>query len=1201
MGSSLGPGMRDQMMTKQGLEQTGRSVARYSEKQFLNILLPGVVTWFADAAKWNIGLFLYFFVFIALFLTSYAAYAADTQHVLILNSYHRGYNWTDEQSDAMLKGIRDAAPTSTQDVVYMDWKRYPTEQNLEIIASMLRNRYLGRKIDLILTTDDAALLFALEHRKEFLSNAPIVYSGVFERSAQEYTASKNGVTGVYEEVDPEGAIRLALMLHPAYRNIYIIHDSSETSLALEKTILETLTRMRTPLTPHVLTNMPFSSLCQKLAALPPESFVLLASYARDGNGLVMQPERFAELMSPVSTAPIFTLYDHMLGMGVVGGSLLSGRLQGEAAASLGGMILDGVQVETLPPVRRKTVFNGFEYRELLRFALDPALVPEGSVVLGTPYSFYKQNKELVWTYTGFTAILLASITLMAMNIMRRAKAERLLANQMRLMRTLVEAIPIPVFQKDLAGAYLACNKAFEDFAGLPHYQIIGRTSYDIFSREAADAFAEIDNKLMDSDETQTYERSMDTVHGRRDILISKASYINANGQMAGVVGTMTDITSRKQAEQALIKSEQQLANAMKIAKLGHWELDIERGQFTFSDSFYAIFHTSAKEIGGYTMSIEAYSNRFVHPDDRFMVAEETGNAIDSTDPAYNRYLEHRFLTADGQTGYLAVNYFIVKDKKGVTVKTYGVNQDITDRVRSEQALRESEMRFKALHNASFGGIAIHDKGVILDCNLGLTEMFCYSQDELIGMNGLFLIADKSRDSVMSKILSGYEKPYEEYGIRKNGEEFPMRLEARNIPYKGKMVRVVEFRDITEAVHASRVLLAAKEAAETASRTKSEFLANMSHEIRTPLNGILGMLYLLQHTPLSLEQQEYLQNAVKSSKRLTGLLSDILDISRIEAGKMTIIDDVFSLEGLQDSIAEIFHPAAREKGLDLRFRLAPSLPTHLIGDEARVRQILFNLVGNAIKFTNNGSVGVEITLLPSARANQARVLFTVSDTGIGISDTQLKDIFEPFVQAEDSYTRQHQGAGLGLSIVRKLVRIMDGDLAVDNRPGIGTDMYLVLPFTIPQLPNSSHGQSHHVVANNAEQVLRILIAEDELISQMACKKMLEQSGHHVVAVENGQDVIDCLAEQDFDLVFIDVQMPVMDGVSATKAIRDGRSGVNKADIPIIAMTAYAMTGDKEKFISAGMDGYISKPVDEAELRAVIGKVIAGKNSAEHSRS
>jgi len=418
---------------------------------------------------------------------------------------------------------------------------------------------------------------------------------------------------------------------------------------------------------------------------------------------------------------------------------------------------------------------------------------------------------------------------------------------------------------------------------------------------------------------------------------------------------------------------------------------------------------------------------------------------------------------------------------------------------------------------------------------------------------------------------------------------------------GKALRMLgTHSDVTERKQAMEELRTATAAATAASHAKSEFLANMSHEIRTPLNGVLGMLHLLQTTPLSPEQTEYLTQAVAASKRLTGLLSDILDISRIEAGKMSIVGEAFAVAGLLDSIAELFRPAAKEKGLALECALDPGLPPRLIGDEARVRQILFNLVGNAVKFTDQGSVRVALTPLPCAPGKPVHILFTVSDSGIGVSDEQLKNIFEPFVQAEGTFTRRHQGAGLGLAIVRKLVALMGGELAIDNSPGDGTTMYLALPFLLPARPGTGLTLSPQSAcpspfpSDRDGSRLRILLAEDDAVSRLAGRKMLEQAGHHVIVAANGRQAVEQLAGHDVDLVLMDIQMPVMDGVEATQLIRQSSGLGPKSGVPIVAMTAYAMAGDKEKFLAHGMNGYVSKPVDLAALQAVLAHALATRS-------
>ena len=407
------------------------------------------------------------------------------------------------------------------------------------------------------------------------------------------------------------------------------------------------------------------------------------------------------------------------------------------------------------------------------------------------------------------------------------------------------------------------------------------------------------------------------------------------------------------------------------------------------------------------------------------------------------------------------------------------------------------------------------------------------------------------------------------------------------------------RAMVEKSQLIEMLERSKEKTELANRTKSEFLANMSHEVRTPLNGILGMLQLLNTTLPTEEQQEYIVNAIQSTKRLTRLLSDILDISKIEAGRMHIVETEFDVYKTEKSIQDIFSVEAQKKGIQLKFSHDADSPLTLIGDEARLRQILFNLVGNSIKFTDTGEVNVNTTVLPVAKDSVVRVLFTVSDTGIGISDDNLKRIFEPFVQAEDSYTRRFQGAGLGLSIVRRLVELLGGTITIDSTVGEGTTFYLSLPFKVPGLPTSAPLSTATGRPDNTVP-LRILFAEDDAVSLLTGRRILEKFGHTVVLARDGQEALQRLSEQDIDLILMDIQMPRMDGVEATKAIRESASLRHKAHLPIIAMTAYAMTGDREKFLAAGMDAYIAKPMDQESLLAIVNQVMGSRVVATHGK-
>lgn len=556
-------------------------------------------------------------------------------------------------------------------------------------------------------------------------------------------------------------------------------------------------------------------------------------------------------------------------------------------------------------------------------------------------------------------------------------------------------------------------------------------------------------------------------------------------------------------------------------------------------------------------------------------------------------INSKVVTKDKKVLDAAVSVSIMKNSEGAEVGSISIIRDVTEQKIAERKIIDSENKIRVILDNSAAAITMTDDQERIVSWNRYTEV-------LLGMSKKDL-----QNAPIQKIYPEDEwKKIRAANIRELGAKH--RIETKVKTLDGRIIdidlsvnilrdsdghivgSVGIMQDITEQKHLQDMLMKAKLAAEDANSAKSLFLANMSHEVRTPMNAILGMIDLTLDTQLTDEQKDNLLVAKDAADNLLGLLNDILDLSRVEAGKITLESIEFQLPNVIDSVIKGLSVIAKGKKLNLNLIVEEGVPELIEGDPVRIRQVLINLINNAIKFTHAGTITTVVKCVANSK-NQVTIQFSVIDEGIGIPKNRQEKVFEVFSQADDSTTRKFGGTGLGLAISKRLVEMMQGKIWVDSEEGKGSTFSFTAVFKLLAMKEDKSSLRMNLMnASGSDEVLKnlkILLAEDNMVNQKIAMKMLEKVGCIVSAVENGQEVLDALEKHAYDLILMDAQMPKLDGLETTRLIRSNEKTTGK-HVPIIALTARAMHEDRKKCLDIGMDGYVSKPIDRKLLFAEI---------------
>ncbi|MFA5104618.1 MAG: PAS domain S-box protein [Candidatus Margulisiibacteriota bacterium] len=767
---------------------------------------------------------------------------------------------------------------------------------------------------------------------------------------------------------------------------------------------------------------------------------------------------------------------------------------------------------------------------------------------------------------------------------RKKAAEKIRQDRIK-QQVLLDSVFDAIFLETLDGKILDCNLAAEKLLGYSKEEFQKMKTSDLVPEEISQTFPKIVSSLSSKGEYRG-EASNIKKNGER-IPVEVYIKLIKLGKEEFVFTTIRDITQRKAFEQAIMQSEKKYKDLAESSHDFIYTID-SNGYISYVNEFGARqFGKSVKELLGANLQNLFPEEIAARQLSNIKKVFESGESLYISQPTRFPYKEL----------WLGTWLIPLKDEKsGSVANVLGISRDITDRKIAEDALKESEERYRTVISSLPDAIVIYKNGKITFANYALLEKYGFSEKDIIGMDIADFVDENYKGLVYENILKREKGTsigeYEIKVVSKDGRRIPVIVKGVSIKYDKEPATLIVLTDITEKKLAEEKILQLNENLEkekdiaiNASVAKTNFIANMSHGIRTPLSAIIAAADLLSGSRMDDKQKRCIQAVRYAGENLLSMVNSILDLAKIESGRFMLENRRFSIRGLLYRTIKMLEYSAKEKGLDLAFMIDSNVDEDISTDPLRLQEVLVNLIGNAIKFTDKGSVIVKAGYF---QGNRNTLLFSVKDTGIGINPDQTERIFEKFSQMQVSITHKHSGTGLGLTISKQLVELMGGSIWLESTPDIGSTFYFTVklkdPASTPELEDPS---SQRQFAISPVKNAKILFVEDSETLRFLFKEYFSDLPEITVDVaEDGGKAVNMYEKGVYDIIFMDLKIPVLNGYEATKKIREIEKLSNRAHTPIIAVSAFCMPEEIQKTIEAGCDGHLTKPIKRDELLSFV---------------